>query len=132
MAVPLSALYVFLAAMGNAPKPRACVTEMVDDIRSAGFDILLVEANCDPVGKWGRISTYLAPPGTGKSDLIFEYAPMEHNRLPSFSVDGSGGLTVTIAGVATLLYQEREWSGRTITYNVGKEYYPSREKLPAR
>jgi hypothetical protein len=132
VAVPLSALYVFLASMGMAPKPYRCLTEMVEDIQASGFDILLVEANCDAVGKWGRISAYLSRPGTGKSDLIFEYAPMEHNRLPSFSVDQNGKLSVSIAAVATVFDEEREWEGRSITYNVGKEYYLLAEKFPGK
>lgn len=88
---------------------------------------MIVETDCDAIGKWDRVSVYLYEPNENKSDPIFEYEPPEVNRLPAFSVDAEGSLLVSIATVGTVFRQEHVWRGKNITYNIGKEYDPEPE-----
>jgi hypothetical protein len=129
VAVALSALYLFLASMGFAPNPYVCLDDTIDDIQISDYDILLVDTSCDAIAKSDRISVSISRSGSRKGELIFEYDPMDYNRLPSFSVDGRGSLLVSIAAVATVFYEKHEWTGGNINYRVGREYYPEREKL---
>jgi hypothetical protein len=104
--------------MGFAPNPYICLADAVDDIQIRGYDIRLVDTNCDAIAKSDRISVSISRSGSSESELILEYDPMNYNRLPSFSVDERGSLSVLIAAVATIFYQKDRWSGGNIIYNI--------------
>lgn len=116
--------------MGFAPNPYFCLDDAIDDIQFSDYDILLVDTNCDAIAKSDRTSVSISHSGSPKGELIFEYEPMDYNRLPTFSVDDGGSLLVSIGAVATVFYEKHKWTGGNIKYKVGREYYPEREKLP--
>jgi hypothetical protein len=126
-------IYLMLAFLDLAPGPWTCITETRETIVDlSGYGFLVKETNCDAIGKSDWMSVYISRAGRDRNrrSLISEYDPMERNPIPDFTVDPDGNLLITIASVATVFHQEREWGGKKIAYNIGKEYYPEPERSP--
>lgn len=108
-----------------------CQTDTVDTVHGLlGYDILVTDTNCDAIGNSDRVQVHISHAGQSERDVIFEYDPIERPWVPTFSTDAVGNLLISISAVATVFRQEHVWRGKTIAYNIGKEYYPE-PKPPA-
>jgi hypothetical protein len=132
--------FVALRRAIRAYTQNACLTEeRLKIVDHYGFAYDVVYENCDTLAKEEDISVYakkVAPKGyqafTGSENqrtLLFRYDPMrEDSPLPTITRPSQSTILISIPEVSSIIYQNRKWENMSVTYEVGRVYYPATTK----
>lgn len=115
----------------------ACQTEQrlkVDDPSGLRFEIEY--ASCDSFAVDEGISVYaskILPKEAGifskwrnRRTLLFRYDPgRPDSPLPSISHPSQSTILIAVPEISSIIHQSASWDGYSISYKIGRIYYPS-------
>ena len=118
---------------------NACTKEVLKVTESAGIRFVIERSSCDLLAKDESISVYATKtPESALSKMVdrlrkpvplFRYDPgSEDNPLPSITMSSPDQILIKIASVSSIASQDRTWQGKSVSYDIGKVYYPTGSK----
>ena len=118
---------------------NSCATEVVrvQDISGVRFEV--EDSTCDVIAHNEAVSVYakktaqsqswFSPNWRARRTLLFRYDPGRwDNPLPSITIPSQSVILISIPEISSILYQNRRWDNMSITYEIGKVYYPTKSK----
>ena len=124
----VSALYLW--------RRNACEKEVLKITETSGIKFTVERESCDLLGKDEFISIYATrlpkPPiwkllGRSKEQsLLFRYDPgAENEPLPTITLLTQAEIHIAIPSVSWVAFQQHRWNGKSISYDIGKSYFPN-------
>lgn len=132
----VSGLYAMWSGIRFVGNRMACDTEELPKIEdSYGPTFEFEDTTCNTFGSDQQIRVYArkrAPKGTWAfldwrhpRTLLFRYDPgSSDDSLPSITRPSQSSILISIPRVSSIVYQNREWEGMSINYDVGRVDYP--------
>lgn len=138
----LIVLFVLFLGTGAAVfllRRNACTEEVLKVTEVPGIRFVIERSNCDLLAKDETVSVYATKtPESPFSKMVnrvrkpvplFRYDPgSEDNPLPSVTMFGPDQILIKIASVSSVAIQDRTWQGKSVSYEIGKVYYPTNSK----
>jgi hypothetical protein len=130
----LYAMWTGIRLLGNC---MACETEELSKIEEpSGLTFEFEDTTCNTFGSDEQIRVYArktTPKGTRAfldwrhpRTLLFRYDPgSSDDSLPSITRPSQSSILISIPRVSSIVYQNREWEGMSINYDVGRVDYPA-------
>jgi hypothetical protein len=118
---------------------NACASEVLRITETSGVRFVIEKSSCDLLAKDEFISVYATKLPTSpfqkmlgwvnRQSLLFRYDPgNEDNPLPSITASGQNQIRIALPKVSSIEVQNRTWNDRSISYEIGKIYYPTDSK----
>lgn len=134
----LLALFVLVLGTGAAMfflRRSACTEEVLKVTDTPGIRFVIERSSCDLLAKDESISVYATKIPESpfrkmanrlrKPVPLFRYDPgSEDNPLPSITMSDPDQIRIKIASVSSIASQDRTWHGKSVSYDIGKVYYP--------
>lgn len=113
--------------------------EVLNTTETSGVRFVIEKSSCDILAKDEYISVYaISVPRSplqkllgpfNKQSLLFRYDPgQEDNPLPSVTLLGQAQIRIAVLSVSSIAVQDRTWNDKSISYDIGKIYYPQNSK----
>jgi hypothetical protein len=125
IAVPLGVFYLLLAAVGLAPTPYTCITEMhgkVSDV--AGFDFEVSETDCDTLAKDASISVFASKAGQAHKTLLFKYGPAGGDPFPLITPIDQHSVQISVPWISDVIFRRDGLKDLSVVYKIGVIEYP--------
>jgi hypothetical protein len=128
---------VLLAGLFYLIRRNACSSEALQVVNLSGVRIEVEGSSCDLIAKDEAVNVYAMRaseketwPSSNWSrhrTLIFSYDPgRDDNPLPSITRSSQSAILIAIPEVSSIRVQNHEWESLSISYEIGKVYYPTK------
>lgn len=126
-----------LAGLYYAIRRNACSSEALQAVNLSDVRLEVESSSCDLIAKDEVVSVYVMSEtrtrpwpfsNWGKHrKLIFRYDPgRDDNPLPSISRPSQSTIRISIPEVSSIIVQSHEWEHMSVSYEIGKVYYPTK------
>jgi hypothetical protein len=123
---PLSAVYLFLAAIGLAPGSDYCLTETLGKISDrSGVDFEISETDCDTLAKDASVSVFASKHGRTREVLLFKYDPGGVEPIPVITSVGQHAVEISVRSISSVFFRRNYWDGLSVHYDIGSIDFPS-------
>jgi hypothetical protein len=123
---PLGIVYLFLAAIGLAPRPGDCLTETLGKISDrSGLDFEISETDCDTLAKDASVSVFASKHGRTREVLLFKYDPGNAEPMPVIASVGQYTIEISVPNISSVFFRRNHWDGLSVHYNIGSIDFPS-------
>lgn len=130
----LTAGVVFLLWRHNA-----CTNEVLRTAEISGVRFDIERSYCDLFAKDESVSVYATTVRESTlrkalgwfrhGELLFRYDPgNDNNPLPTVTSPTQADIRIAVPLVSSVIVQRRKWDGKSVSYDIGKIYYPSSQR----
>ena len=128
---------VLLATLYYAIRRNACSDEVLQTVSLSGVTFEVESSSCDLIAKDYAVNVYAMRDLRSRPwpfsrwgrhrALIFRYDPgKDDDAVPSISRPSQSTIRISIPEISSVMIQSREWEKMSISYEIGKVYYPAK------
>ena len=126
-----------LTVSAHLIRRNACSGEVLKVLEVSGIKFQVESSSCDVLAKDEAVSVYAMAatkrgiwPFSGwgnQKTLLFRYDPgRDDNPLPTITRPSQSIIRISIPEVSSVAVQNRKWGNMSISYEIGKVYYPTK------